>query len=89
MANLRLVQSPNPKRTVLPITGRASVSQGTAIAVNVAVCVESTKVPLVPSNIDAPFGSELTPADAKPRSALAVPKIASTNVILPLVTTKA
>jgi hypothetical protein len=30
LANFRLVQSPNPKRIVLPITGRASVSQGTA-----------------------------------------------------------
>lgn len=31
LADLRLAQTPNPKRMVLPITGRAFVSQGTAV----------------------------------------------------------
>jgi len=32
LAHLRLAQTPNPNRMVLPTTGRASVSQGTGVA---------------------------------------------------------
>ena len=33
LADLRLAQTPNPKRIVVPTTGRASVSQGTGVRV--------------------------------------------------------